>query len=133
MQQAGKGRTFAPGHGPDSCAMAEATLIATLGMPPSPRGEEFAALPASVRWLEARADRIGDPNPDWLRSHFSGRLLYTLRSKDQGGSFEADRRLHQERLAAAAKRYDLVDLESRDLDRSLLEQIAPPKRLLSYQ
>jgi 3-dehydroquinate dehydratase/shikimate dehydrogenase len=112
--------------------MAEVTLVATLGVPPSPHGEEFEELPASVRWLEVRADRIDNLNPDWLRSHFRGSLLYTLRSKDQGGSFEGDGRMRRERLVASAQQYDLVDLEPRDLDDSLLGQVPPRQRVISY-
>jgi 3-dehydroquinate dehydratase/shikimate dehydrogenase len=112
--------------------MSEATLVATLGVPPSARREEFGELPAAVQWLEVQADRVGDPDTDWLRSHFRGSLLYMLRSKDQGGSFEGDGRLRRERLVRASRHYDLVDLETRDLDGGLLDQIPPRQRLISY-
>ena len=66
--------------------MAHASLIATLLDPPSPDGTELTALPDSVEWLEVRADRVGDIDPDWLRSHFRGRLLYSFRTTDEDRS-----------------------------------------------
>ena len=65
--------------------MLKATLVATLLDEPSSRGEELAALPNTVEWLEVRADLIGDPNVEWLRRRFPGRLIYTLRSHAEGG------------------------------------------------
>ena len=61
--------------------MAHASLIATLLDSPSPDGADLAALPDAVEWLEVRGDRVGDIDPEWLRSHFKGRLLYALRSE----------------------------------------------------
>ena len=86
--------------------MTKASLIASLMAPPSPTGAELTALPDSVEWLEVRADLVGDINPEWLRSHFKGSLLYSLRSQDEGGQcvdLLPERRL---RLAAAARVYD---------------------------
>jgi 3-dehydroquinate dehydratase / shikimate dehydrogenase len=113
--------------------MAEASLIASLVTPPSPSGAELIALPDSVGWLEVRADRLGDLNPEWLRDHFKGRLLYALRSEAEGGecSDAADRR--HSRLAAAAGHYDRVELEgSRDFSDNLLADIPIEKRLVSW-
>ncbi len=64
--------------------MPEAALIAALTVPPSADGREIRALPPAVSCLEVRADRVGDLDPDWLRGHFSGDLLYTLRSAAEG-------------------------------------------------
>jgi len=58
--------------------MPTASLIATLFEPPSPDGADLTALADSVEWLEVRADRVGDIDPEWLRDHFKGRLLYSL-------------------------------------------------------
>ena len=44
-----------------------ASLIATLFEPPSADGAELTALPDTVEWLEVRADRVGDIDPEWLR------------------------------------------------------------------
>jgi 3-dehydroquinate dehydratase/shikimate dehydrogenase len=103
--------------------MAHASLIATLLDPPSPDGAELTALPETVDWLEVRADRVGNIDPDWLRDHFRGRLLYSFRDN-------VDRRNH---LENAARFYDRVELEAdKDLSEELLQQIPPEKRLLSW-
>ena len=102
--------------------MTKATLVATLFTPPLPGGEELAALPAAVDWLEVRADLVGDQNASRLREHFRGRLLYTLRSATEGGGFIGSDEQRQRCLLEAAREYDLIDLEgNRDLVPELLE------------
>jgi 3-dehydroquinate dehydratase/shikimate dehydrogenase len=96
------------------------SLIATLLDPPSADGADLAALPCEVEWLEVRADRVGDIDPDWLRSHFKGRLLYSLRTRDDNRA---------QRLQAAARFYDRVELE---MDVDQVESIPPEQRLLSW-
>jgi 3-dehydroquinate dehydratase/shikimate dehydrogenase len=114
--------------------MAEASLIATLASLPSTNAAELSALPESVKWLEVRADLVGDLNPEWLRNHFRGRLIYTLRSRDEGGNNSDSTDQRRRRLKAAARVYDLVDLEgSQDLVRDLLDEISTEKRLVSWQ
>ncbi len=101
--------------------MARPSLIATLSELPSTDGAELAALPDSVEWLEVRADLVGDIDPDWLRSHFRGRLLYSSRSHEPY------------RLEKAAGFYDRIELQAdQDLSADLLEQIPPEKRLVSW-
>src|SRR5215203_501750 len=96
--------------------MARASLIATLTDPPSPDGAELTALPDAVDWLEVRADLLGDIDPEWLRSHFPGRLLYSLRT------YDGPDRLR--RLKIAARLYDRIELEgARDLSEELLQQV----------
>jgi len=114
--------------------MTQATVVATLLTTPSPTGEELAALPAATEWLEVRADLVGDVSARWLREHFRGRLIYTLRSAAEGGSFAgADEQRHR-RLMDAAREYDLIDLEGdRDLSPGLLGVIPAEKRLISWQ
>jgi 3-dehydroquinate dehydratase/shikimate dehydrogenase len=113
--------------------MVKATLIAALMTAPSRGGEELAALPETVEWLEVRSDLVGELDPDWLRSHFRGRLLYVLRSRTQGGRFEGSPPQRHERLSRAAQAYDLVELEGeRDLSTDLLNEIPIEKRLLSW-
>jgi 3-dehydroquinate dehydratase/shikimate dehydrogenase len=80
-----------------------------------------------VEWLEVRADRVGDIDPDWLRNHFKGRLLYALRTED-GRDRHGNR---AQRLQAAARFYDRVELEPA-IDHELLELIPPEQRLLSW-
>lgn len=114
--------------------MSEASLIAALTTYPSTSGAELTALPNSVRWLEIRADLVGDLDPDWLRNHFSGQLLYALRSRGEGGNCSDSQQRRHDRLAAAARGYDRVELEAdRDLSPALLAGIPVEKRLLSWQ
>jgi 3-dehydroquinate dehydratase/shikimate dehydrogenase len=104
--------------------MTQTSLIATLLAPPSPDGVELTALPDSVQWLELRADLAGDIDPDWLRDHFRGRLIYSFRND------AVDR---PERLIAAVERYDRVELEpDRDFTPELLDQVPQEKRLVSW-
>jgi 3-dehydroquinate dehydratase/shikimate dehydrogenase len=110
-----------------------ATLIATLSAPPSASGAELAALAPAVGWLEVRADLVGDLDAAWLRARFSGPLLYTLRSRAEGGAGETSRERRRQRLAAAARHYDLVDLEAGlDLAPELLPEVPAERRLLSW-
>ena len=102
-----------------------ASLIATLLDPPSPDGADLAALPDAVEWLEVRADRVGDIDPEWLRSYFKGRLLYALRTQDGRDPF-ANR---AQRLQAAARFYDRVEL---GIGNDQFETIPPEQRLLSW-
>ena len=113
--------------------MQKATLIATLTTPPSTEGAELSALPETVEWLEVRSDLLVDLSPDWLRSHFRGRLLYALRSSSEGGDFAGPLRQRHERLLKAARGYDLVELEAeRDLTADVLAEIPARQRLISW-
>ena len=104
--------------------MTQAVLIATLLAPPSQSGAELIALPDSVQWLEVRADLTGEIDPDWLRDHFHGRLIFAL------GNQETDR---QQRLIAAAQSYDRVELErNRDSTAELLAHVPQEKRIVSW-
>ena len=110
-----------------------ATLIASLVEPPRADGGSIAALAGRADWLEVRADRVGDLPADWLRERFPGRLLYTLRSRPEGGEYEGGRERRLRRLAEASAGYDYVDLEGdRDLDGDLLDAIEPARRLISW-
>lgn len=105
--------------------MSRTSLIATLLEPPSPDGAELTALAGEVEWLEVRADVLGDIDPDWLRSHFKGRLLYALRTHDSLNRLE--------RLKTAARFYDRVELDAEtDLSEELLDVVAAEKRLVSW-
>lgn len=111
--------------------MKKRTIVATLTSPPTE--SELRALPPAVGVLEVRADLLGDLDPDWLRDHYRGELLYTLRSRAEGGAFEGGKQARRKRLAAAAPRYDLVDLEAdRDLQPELLVEVPARQRLISW-
>lgn len=113
--------------------MVKAALIGTLITPPSPSGAELAALPSSVDWLEVRADLVGDIDPEWLRSHFKGRLIYLLRSREEGGAFSDSLPERHRRLTTAALQYDRVELEAaRDCTPALLSEIPSEQRLISW-
>jgi 3-dehydroquinate dehydratase/shikimate dehydrogenase len=113
--------------------MIKAALIGTLMTPPSPSGAELTGLPPAVDWLEVRADLVGDVDPDWLRSHFKGRLLYSLRSSEAGGDSSDSLSQRHRRLATAALKYDRVELEAdRDLSPALLSEIPSEQRLISW-
>jgi 3-dehydroquinate dehydratase/shikimate dehydrogenase len=108
-------------------------LVATLTEPPSADGAELAALSGRADWLEVRADLVGDLDPDWLRQRFAGELLYTLRSRAEGGRYAATRERRRQRLLAASARYDRVDLEGdRDLSAPTLAAIAAERRVVSW-
>jgi 3-dehydroquinate dehydratase/shikimate dehydrogenase len=90
-------------------------------------------LPDSIDWLEVRADIVGDLNSEWIRNHFRGKQLYSLRSRQQGGLFESSLEERFDRLSNAARSYDLVEIEERDLscDR-LLSAIPTHKRVIAW-
>ncbi len=105
-------------------------LIASLTTAPDEdRLRELAGL---ADLLEIRGDLVADLDPHWLREHFSGRLLYTYRSVEEGGRGADGGEERHARLIAAQAVYDLVDLELRDLEPSVLTSIPPEKRLISW-
>jgi 3-dehydroquinate dehydratase/shikimate dehydrogenase len=108
---------------------AKATLIATLTAPPS---RELDGL-ADADWVEVRADLVGDLDPALVRRIFPGQLLYTLRSRAEGGAMEGSAERRKRRLLDAARRYDYVDLEmARDLAPEVLKAIPPERRVVSW-
>ncbi len=108
-------------------------LVATLTARPPAAASELASLPRSVRCLEVRADLTGDLDPGWLRARFGGELLYSLRSRGQGGRFEGPPADRRRRLLQAAEHYDLVDLEADgDLEPELLGRIPWRRRVVSW-
>jgi 3-dehydroquinate dehydratase / shikimate dehydrogenase len=117
----------------DPAPPARATLVATLTAEPA---EAEAAELGAAAWLEVRADLAPDlaADPAALRRRFPGKpLLYTLRSRAEGGGFEATAERRRRRLADAAPGFDLVDLEAeRDLAPDLLAAVPPEKRIVSW-
>lgn len=86
---------------------------------------------AAASWLEVRADLVGELDVDHLRQSFSGQLIFTLRSKAEGGACERSAAERRSLLTRAAERYDLVDLEiERDVEAA--DEIAVEQRLLSW-
>lgn len=110
-----------------------ALLVASLTEAPAADGRDLEALGKVADWLEVRADLVGDLDPDWLRQHFPGKLLYTLRSVFEGGTFEGSRESRLRRIGEAGPRFDSVDLEGdRDLVPELLARIPAGRRIVSW-
>jgi len=108
-------------------------LVASLTEPLSASGEEVRRLSGVASWLELRADLVGDVPAERLRELFAGRLIYTLRSRAEGGAFAAARERRRKRIEQGSPGFDLVDLEGeRDLGAGVLREIAPERRLISW-
>jgi len=113
--------------------MAECLLKASLTSLSSATAGQLSSLPLSVKWLEVRADLVGDLDPEWLRSHFRGQLLYALRSQRHGGASSNSIEQRHRRIKMAACTYDRVELEAdTDLIPGLLDEIPIGKRLPSW-
>jgi 3-dehydroquinate dehydratase / shikimate dehydrogenase len=128
--------------------MANVALVATLTAPLSSDLREIndllnkelfnknlpnKVLSDSVTWLRWRADVAGDVSSSRLRSHFSGKLLYTLQSSRHGGAFTGPANERHAHILAAAPHYDLLELEAEtDLTSEVLNAIPPQKRMISW-
>lgn len=113
--------------------METTALVASLTTLPPDDEAAFRRRTAEVECLEVRADLIGEVDVARLRERFDGRLLYTLRSRVEGGKGENDAAVRRARFAEAVAHYDLVDLEAnRDLDEETLDLVEPEKRLISW-
>jgi 3-dehydroquinate dehydratase/shikimate dehydrogenase len=83
--------------------------------------------------LEVRTDLIGEIDTAILREHTNGQLIYSLRSAEHGGMFTGDAEERARLLLAAAREYDLVDLEfDRDLTPELLAAVPPHRRRICW-
>lgn len=103
--------------------------VAAVASPPLP--DAMSKVPDAVSWLQIRADLTGDFPAAWLRNHFPGNLLYSLRSRNCGGTFDGSWNDRQSRLIAASSGYDLVELEGEyDLSPEVLGRIPPEQRLI---
>jgi 3-dehydroquinate dehydratase / shikimate dehydrogenase len=108
-------------------------IVATLTTAVWTEGRELRALRGTASALEIRADLTGDLNPDSLRSHIDGELIYCLRSIESGGAFTGTPEERARRLLAAGQKYDVVDLEAdRDLTPEVLSGIPPHRRRICW-
>jgi 3-dehydroquinate dehydratase/shikimate dehydrogenase len=111
-----------------------ATVVAVLENPAAATGTALARLPDGVTGIEVRADLVGDLDPGQLRRYASGQLVYALRSRRHGGSGPDAVPDRQARLVAAARDYDLVDLEyDHDLVPGVLAGVPPDRRRISWR
>ncbi|HEU5107682.1 MAG TPA: type I 3-dehydroquinate dehydratase [Micromonosporaceae bacterium] len=95
--------------------------------------QELRALRGTASGLEIRADLTGDLDPDMLRRSTDTALVYCLRSSQYGGAFAGGQDDRERRLLAAARSYDLVELEfDRDLTPELLAAIPPQRRRICW-
>jgi 3-dehydroquinate dehydratase/shikimate dehydrogenase len=109
----------------------QALIVATLTEAPS--AERLAELSTQADVLELRADCVKGLDVEWLRQHFAGRLLYTLRSREEGGRSEASGDRRHQKIIEESQHFDLVDLEmKRDLTSGLLAAIEPARRIISW-
>jgi 3-dehydroquinate dehydratase/shikimate dehydrogenase len=114
-------------------AVRTCSVVATLTTAVWTQGRELRALRATASGLEIRADLTGDLDPDILRGHNAGELIYNLRSIASGGAFTGSAAERTRRLLAAARKYDLVELElDRDLTPELLAAIPPHRRRVCW-
>ncbi|HVQ96260.1 MAG TPA: type I 3-dehydroquinate dehydratase [Mycobacteriales bacterium] len=109
-----------------------AAVVAVLARPAGADGLGLDHLSHQVTGLEVRADLAGDLDPRLLRHHFSGELIYSLRSTAEGGRFGGTPTERCSRLVAAARYYDLIDLEIRDLTPEALARIPARQRRISW-
>jgi 3-dehydroquinate dehydratase/shikimate dehydrogenase len=106
-----------------------ATIIATV-QAPLPRRP--GSLGGAADWIEWRADLLGDAVEAELTER-GGKMLYSLRSRSEGGQGPTERDARSARLLAASKRFDYIELEGeRDLDQAILAAIPPNRRVISW-
>jgi 3-dehydroquinate dehydratase/shikimate dehydrogenase len=117
-------------HGPPGW---RARVVAVLAAPAELTSMRLESLNATVDELEVRADLVGDPDPRWLRRHFTGTLTYHLPTASQAGCFRVGSAARHARLLGAAAHYDLIDLEcTEDLVSTLLAAVPPHRRRISW-
>jgi 3-dehydroquinate dehydratase / shikimate dehydrogenase len=116
------------GAAPRTCA-----IVATLTTAVWTERRDLRALRGIASGLEVRADLTGDPDLHVLRALFDGELIYSLRSADYGGAFLGSAEERQRCLLAAARSYDIVELElDRDLTPELLAAIPAHRRRICW-
>lgn len=111
----------------------QAAVVATLQSRAEATSVALRRLPTSVTGVEIRADLTGDLDPSDLRRHIPGQLIYSLRSRRYGGRSADPLSSRPARLLAAARGYDVVDLEAdHDLVPEVLTGIPAQQRRISW-
>jgi 3-dehydroquinate dehydratase/shikimate dehydrogenase len=117
----------------NGAAQRTCAIVATL-TPAAWKGSgDLRALRGKVNGLEIRADLTNRPDLDMLRGSWNVELIYCLRSAEYGGAFVGDDAERRRRLLAAARSYDVVELElDRDLSPELLAAVPPHRRRICW-
>jgi 3-dehydroquinate dehydratase/shikimate dehydrogenase len=117
----------------DGTAQRVCAIVATLTTAVWKERRDLRALRETVSGLEVRADLTGDLDPIMLRTLFDGELIYSLRSGAYGGAFVGSAEERRNCLLAAARSYDVVELEvDRDLTPELLAAVPPHRRRICW-
>lgn len=117
----------------DGAAQRTCSIVGTLTTAVWKERDDLRALQGIARGLEVRADLTGDPDLGVLRGLFDGELIYSLRSAEYGGAFTGGTAERHRCLAAAARSYDVVELEvDRDLTPELLAAVPPHRRRVCW-
>jgi 3-dehydroquinate dehydratase / shikimate dehydrogenase len=117
----------------DGSAQRICAVVATLTTGVWRERRDLRALRGTVSGLEVRADLTGDLDLGMLRALFDGELIYSLRSAEYGGAFVGSAAERQTCLLAAARAYDVVELEvDRDLTPEVLAAIPPHRRRVCW-
>jgi 3-dehydroquinate dehydratase/shikimate dehydrogenase len=107
------------------------TLIGSLTEDPDK--VDLEGLSEKIDILEIRADLLGEVDFEEIRRRFGGRLLFTLRSRREGGRGPDPGHDREDRVLAASDACDLVDLEARhDLYPEILDRIPAERRIISW-
>lgn len=114
-------------------AARRATVVAALRSRAEATSAALRRLPAAVSAVEVRTDLAGDPDPRQLRGDVPVQLIYSLRSRRYGGLDAGPAPARRARLLAAARDYDMVDLEAdHDLVPEVLAGIPPHQRRICW-
>ncbi len=95
-------------------------------------GRPWPSAKAKPSWLLVRADRVPVHDVAWLRSHFSGTLIFSLGNPAPDSGSEALARRCA--LLRAAAYYDLFELDAQvDIEPGILRAIPSEKRIVSWK
>ena len=118
----------------DGARRSAAALVACLACRPASSGRDLTRRARGAGWLLVRADRVWELPSSWLRAVQPWRLIYSLRTREQGGAADPCDPLRADRLREAANGYDLVELEApHDLTAEILAAIPPRRRLVRWR
>lgn len=110
--------------------MRKTQLVATVTRVASVSPDRLQSLCDTVDWLELRGEECWDLPASWLRQFFTGKLIYSLGSRESVCAL-SNRELRQ-RLSKAAEDYDLVDINFAWCDaQKVVEEVPVAKRLIT--